>query len=64
MKCFELLPRYLGEKMIAAVLAGFAFFTAALPVSAQTWPSKPVRMIVAQPPGAGRWRISSSERLS
>ena len=53
MKCFELLPRYLGEKMLAAVLAGFSLFAAALPLSAQTWPSKPVRMIVAQPPGAG-----------
>ena len=39
--------------LFAAALAGIAFLAAALPASAQTWPVKPVRMIVAQPPGAG-----------
>lgn len=43
-------------KLMSAINVGTALLClmlAAAPAAAQTWPTKPVRMIVAQPPGAG-----------
>jgi len=47
------LPGISSIVSIVRLLAAGLLLCSILPVSAQTWPTKPVRMIVAQPPGAG-----------
>ena len=46
-------PLWRLRSLAARALALAALACVALPGAAQTWPNKPVRMIVAQPPGAG-----------
>src|SRR3954469_13652231 len=38
---------------VVSLLAGLARFSAAAPAAAQTYPSRPVRMLVGFPPGGG-----------
>ena len=49
----QTLPKSRGIASLAGVLSLLMLALAATPAAAQVWPNRPVRFIVAQPPGAG-----------